>query len=142
MDARKIYLPDLQDIGRWRPWTERVLRWARMQSSELHAALQQALKSRSVPVTHECGDESVFFWAHLEDWIKELEAAGIVKMVRGDDGMEDFRRLNDLFDSQTARTKSHRLKAIQKFSGKNGVKQKRRGPGSLGEVGRHASQVL
>ena len=28
MDARKIYPADLKDMGRWRPWTERVLRWA------------------------------------------------------------------------------------------------------------------
>ena len=89
MDARKIYSPDLTDMGRWRPWTERVLRWARMQYADLHAALQAALKSRSVPVTHECGDESVFFWPHLEDWIKETEAAGMVKMVRCDDGVAD-----------------------------------------------------
>ena len=31
MDARKIYPADLKDMGRWRPWAERVLRWARMQ---------------------------------------------------------------------------------------------------------------
>ena len=73
------------------------------------------MKSRSIPVTHECGDESVFFWSHLQDRIKELEAAGIVKMVRGDDGVESFRQLNNRFDPQTALTKSHRLKAIQKF---------------------------
>ena len=58
---------------------------------ERHAALRAALKSRSAPVTHECEDESIFFWAHLEDWINEPEAAGIVKMVRGDDGVEAFR---------------------------------------------------
>ena len=57
---------------------------------ELHAALSAALKARSVPVTHECGDEPIFFWDHLEDWIKDPEAAGIVKMVRVDDGLEAF----------------------------------------------------
>ena len=46
MDARKIYPADLKGMGRWRPWTERVLRWSRMQSVELHAALQAALKAR------------------------------------------------------------------------------------------------
>ena len=54
-------------MSRWKAWVERVLRWARMQSSELHAALLEATKSRDRPVTHECGDESIFFWAHLED---------------------------------------------------------------------------
>jgi len=123
MDARKIYPAYLKDMGRWRPWTERVLRWARMQSADLHAALPQALKSHSAPVSHDCSDELVLFWAHLEDRIKEPEAAGIVKMVRGDDGVEAFRQLNNRFDPQTALTKSHRLKAIQKFPGKNGVKK-------------------
>ena len=46
MDARKIYPSDFKDMGRWRPWTERVLRWSRMQSVELHAALYAALMAR------------------------------------------------------------------------------------------------
>ena len=44
-------------------------------------------------------------------------------MVRGDDGIEAFRQLNNRFDPQTALTKSHRLKAIRKFPGKNCVKK-------------------
>ena len=40
MDARKIYPADLKDMARWRPWTERVLHCALMQSVDLHAALQ------------------------------------------------------------------------------------------------------
>ena len=67
MDARKIYPQPLKDMGRWRAWVERVLRWARMQSAELHAALLEATKSRDRPVTHDCADDSIFFWAHLED---------------------------------------------------------------------------
>ena len=46
---------------------ERVIRWAKMQSSDLAAALASALKSRDVPVTHSCTEESTYFWAHLED---------------------------------------------------------------------------
>ena len=34
----------------------------------------------------------------MEDWIKEPEAAGIVKMVGGDDGVEAFRQLKNRFD--------------------------------------------
>ena len=83
LDARKIYPQKLKDMGRWRPWTERVLRWARMQSTDLHGALAAALKARESPVMHECAEESTYFWAHLEDWIEDSEASGIVKMVRG-----------------------------------------------------------
>ena len=43
----------------------------------------------------------------MEDWNKEPEAAGIVKMVRGDDGVKAFRQLNNWFDPQTALAKSH-----------------------------------
>ena len=67
LDSRKIYSQPLKDMSRWKAWVERVLRWARMQSVELHAALLEATKSRYGPVTHECGNESIFFWAHLED---------------------------------------------------------------------------
>ena len=70
MDARKIYPSGLKELGRWPPWTLRVLRWARMQSTDVHAALRAALKSRGAPVFHDCGDELVFFWAHMEDWIQ------------------------------------------------------------------------
>ena len=91
-------------MGRWRPWTERVLRWARMQPIDLHGDLAAALKAREGPVTHECTEESTYIWAQLEDWIKEPEAAGIVKMVRGDDGVGAFRQLNNRFDPQTALT--------------------------------------
>ena len=81
-------------MSRWKAWVERVLRWARMQSVELYNALLEATKSRDKPVTHDCGDESVFFWAHLEDWLSDSEALGIVKHVRDDDGVEAFRQLN------------------------------------------------
>ena len=81
----------------------------------------RATKARDRPVWHECGDESIFFWAHLED----EEAMSIVKHVRddGDDGVKAFRQLNCRFDPQTALTKSHRLKAIQRFTEKNRAKK-------------------
>ena len=123
LDARKIYPQPLKDMGRWKPWAERVLRWARMQSGELHAALTEALRSRDNPVTHDCGDESIFLWAHLEDWLNDPEAASIVKHVRDDDGIEAFRQLNCRYDPVTALTKSHRLKAIQRFVDKNKAKK-------------------
>ena len=65
-------------------------------------------------MTHECGDESVFVWVHLEDWIKDSEAASIVKMVRGDDGVEAFRQLNNRFDPHMALIKSIRLKTASR----------------------------
>ena len=123
LDSRKIYPQPLKDISRWKAWVERVLRWARMQSVELHAAFLEATKSRNGPVTHECGDESIFFWAHLEDWLTDSEALGIVKHVRDDDGIEAFRQLNLRFDPMTALTKSHPLKAIQRFTDKSRAKK-------------------
>ena len=86
----------LTDMGRWRPWTERVVRWAKMQSPELAAALTAALKARDLPVVHSWVEESNYFWAHLEDWLRltSAEALGIVKHVREDDGVEVFRQLN------------------------------------------------
>ena len=81
-------------------------------------------KSRDRPVTHECGDESIFFWAHLEDWLTDSEALGIVKHVRDDYGIEAFRQLNLRFDPMTAlSTKSYRLKAIQRFTDQNRAKK-------------------
>ena len=59
-------------MSRWKPWAERVLRWAHMQT-ELHAVLAEAMKTRDRPVIHECGDESVLFWRHLEDWLADSE---------------------------------------------------------------------
>ena len=106
MDSRKIYPQPLKDMGRWKAWSERVLRGARMQSPELHAALSEALRTRDRPVVHECADESVFFWAHLEDWLSDGEALSIVKHVRDDDGIEAFRKLNCRYDPVTALTKS------------------------------------
>ena len=44
-------------------------------------------------------------------------------MVWGDDGVEVFRQLNNRFDPHMALTKWHRLKSIQNFPGKNGVKK-------------------
>ena len=77
------------------------------------------MKSRDRPVVHECGDESVFFWAHLEDGLTDAETLSIVKHVRDDDGLEAFRHLNCRYDPVTALTKSHRIKAIQRFVGKS-----------------------
>ena len=81
---------------------------------DLHAALTEALRSRDRVVTHDCADESVFFWAHLEDWFTDAEALSIVKHVREDDGVEAFRQLNCRYDPVTALTKSRRLKAIRR----------------------------
>ena len=63
MDSRKICPQPLKDSGRWRPWSERVLRWAHMQSVGLHAALTAAMMSRAGPISHGCGYESILFWA-------------------------------------------------------------------------------
>ena len=49
LDARKIYPIKLKDMSRWRPWTERVIRLAKMQSPELAAALTAALKACDAP---------------------------------------------------------------------------------------------
>ena len=81
-------------------------------------------------MVHECGDESVFFWAHLEDWLTDSEALGIVTHVRDDDGIEALRQLNLRFDPMTASTKSHRLKAIQRFTDKNRPKKNVDVPGA------------
>ena len=94
-----------------------------MQVAEFHAALLEAAKARDKPVVHECGDESIFFWAHLEDWLTDSEALSIVKHVRDDDGVEAFRQLNCRFGPQTAFAKSHRLKAIQRFMENNRAKK-------------------
>ena len=51
------------------------------------------------------------------------EAASVVKHVLEDDGVEAFSQLISRFDPHTALTKSRRLKAIQKFPGKNKVKK-------------------
>jgi hypothetical protein len=122
MDSRKIYPQPLKDMGRWKPWSARVLRWARMQSPELHAALSEAMRARDRPVIHECADKSVFFWAHLEDWLSDGEALSIVKHVWNDDEIQAFRQLSCRYDPVTALTKSHRLKSIQKFVDKNKAK--------------------
>ena len=140
LDARKIYPIKLTDMGRWRPWTERVVRWAKMQSPELAAALSAALKARDTPVVHSCTEESTYFWAHLEDWIVDAEASSIVRLVRDDDGIEAFRQLNNRFDPQTALTKSHRLKQIQKFTDKNRAKTNISASAPV-EVRGHAVQV-
>ena len=69
-----------------------------------------------------------------EDWIKEPEAAGIVKMVRGDDGVEAFRHLNNRIDPHKALTKSQRIKAIQKFPGLEWRQEECRRPGCAGQA--------
>ena len=33
-DSRKIYPQAFKEMGRWRAWPEKLLRWARMQSSD------------------------------------------------------------------------------------------------------------
>ena len=68
MDARKIYPQKLKDMARWRPWTERVIHWAKMQSPDLAAALISALKSRDGPVTHSCAEESTYFSGPRRTW--------------------------------------------------------------------------
>ena len=91
LDYRKTYPQAIKDMSRWRAWSERVLRWARMQSTDLHSALVAATKSREQPIAHDVGDESVFFWADVEDWMTDSEALSIVKHVRDDVGIEAFR---------------------------------------------------
>ena len=48
-DARKIYPDKITEMSCWKKWSARVLRWARMESQELHAALLAVMKSRSIP---------------------------------------------------------------------------------------------
>ena len=62
------------------------------------------------------------------------EALNIVKHVRDDDGIEAFRQRNCRFDPQTALTKSHRFKAIQKVSENNRAKKNPDAPGILARL--------
>ena len=128
MDSRKIYPEKLKDMARWRKWSARALRWAKMESPELHEALTAAGKSRKAPIHHDCGDEAVFFWAHLEGWIVDPEAAKIVKHVGEDDGVEAWRQLVAQYDPLTALTKGRKLKTIQAYADNHKAKKNREIP--------------
>ena len=102
LGSRKINPQPLKGVSRWRTWSELVLRWVRMQSQDLYAALLAATKARDSPISHDCGDESIFFWAHLDILMTDSEALGIVKRVRDDDGVDAFRQLSCWFDPHDA----------------------------------------
>ena len=88
LDARKIYPDKITEMSRWKKWSARVLRWARMESPTLHAALLAAMKSRKEAIAHDLGDEAVFFWAHFETLIKDSEAADILNHVKDEVAVE------------------------------------------------------
>ena len=140
MDSRKIYPEKLKDMSRWKKWSARALRWAKMESPELHDSLVAAGKSRKVPIHHDCGDEAVFFWAHLEGWILDPEAAKIVRHVKEDDGVEAWRQLVAQFDPLTALTKGRKLKAIQAYPETHRAKKNRDVPGVMASFEEMISQ--
>ena len=84
-------------------------------------------------MTYECGDEAIFFWSHLEDWLTDSEALSIVKHMQEDDGVEAFRQLNCRFDPMTALTELHRLKAIQRFAENSRAKKNTEVPAVLAQ---------
>ena len=67
----------------------------------MHSTLKAVVSHRD-PVTHGHGRDSVFFFAHLAGWAVDVQAKGILKNVRNNDGIEAWRQLARRFNPQTA----------------------------------------
>ena len=52
LDARKLYPKNLTGMARWKKWSEKCLRWVRLEDKELHKVLLEAGKSRKAPIVH------------------------------------------------------------------------------------------
>ena len=70
---RKIYPQKIKDMSRCRPWTERVLRWAKMQSPELVAALGAAQYTAVCPAV--CVSDDATFLATIDAAFFSAESA-------------------------------------------------------------------
>ena len=59
MVARNIYPEKMSNMSRGRKWSSRALRWAKLESRDLHEALVAAGKSRKEAIVHDSSDKAI-----------------------------------------------------------------------------------
>ena len=119
-DKCKLYPTELKENTSFWSWSERFIAWVAMENEEIARAFLRAGK-RDQPLdtsglTAEQASYSIALYGHVRALTEGFrKAAKIVRLVRGNNGLEAWRRLTRKFDSQSPEVHAPQLEQIVMF---------------------------
>ena len=124
---KRLYPKEIKDSTSFWSWSERFIAWIAMDNADVGQAFQRAGKQEdpldvsSLSVMQVRYSKAIY--GHLRALTENFrKAAKIVRLVKGDNGLEAWRRLVRKFDPQNAEVHAAHLEAIVTFGTRNCVK--------------------
>ena len=131
-DKKRLYPKELKDNTSFRSWSERFIAWLSMDNEEIGQAFLRAGKQddpldvSGLTVIQLAYSKAVY--GHLRALTEGYrKASKIIRLVRGENGLEAWRKLVRKFDPQNAEVHAAQLEHIVTYGTRNPVK-------SLGDV--------
>ena len=125
-DKKRLYPKELKEHTVFRTWAERFIAWMAMDSRNVATGFERATKVKEFiepPVDESQKAYSEAIYGHLRMLTEgHKKAAKIVANVRGDNGLECWRRLSRKFDPQNATVHANKLQSIILLGAQNRVK--------------------
>ena len=126
-DKKRLYPKELKDNSSFRSWSERFLAWLSMDNEEIGQAFLRAgrqedpLDVSGLAVIQLAYNKAVY--VHLRALTEGYrKTAKIIRLVRGEIGLEAWRKLVRLFDPQIAEVHAAQLEHIVTLGFRNVVK--------------------
>ena len=122
-DKKRLYPKELKEAGSLRSWSERCITWFEMDNAEIGKAFHRAGKQESaLGVTGLTPRQTAYskaIYGHLRFLTEGFrKAAKIVRLGKGDNGLEARRKLVRKLDPQDAGVHAAQLEHIVKVSDK------------------------
>ena len=125
-DKTCLYPKDLKDTTSFRAWAERFIAWLSMDNEEIGKAFVRAAKQEKTLDLSGLTALQVAYSKAVYNRLAGLtenykKDARIVRLVKGQNGLEAWRRLSRRFDPQNPAVHAADLEAIITFGSKNAV---------------------
>ena len=126
-DVKRLYPRELKESTAFRSWAERFISWVSMDSEEIGKAFDRAAKQPDkLDVSGLTSIQTAYskaIYNHLRCLTENhKKAAKIVRLVKGGNGLEAWRRLVRRFDPQNPEVHAAQLERIVTFGARHAVK--------------------
>ena len=126
-DKRKLYPKELKENTSFKTWSERFIALVAMENEEIAQAFHRAGKQEQLLDVSGLSPEQSAYSSALYGHLRALtegfrKAAKIVRLVRGNNGLEAWRRLTRRFHPQSPEAHAAQLEHIIMFGSRNAVK--------------------
>ena len=127
-DVKRLYPKEFKETTSFRSWSERFIAWLAMDNEDVPQAFTRAGKQEQPLDTSGLSDLQSAYSKAVYDHLRSLtenckEAAKVVRLVKGESGLEAWRRLVRKYNPQNPEVHAAQLEAIVSFGHRNAVRQ-------------------